>query len=274
MSGNGMFFGALIGLLITRSAWGAVVGALIGYLLYESLGLRAASGGGTAGQAASISDAFFRTTFELMGHVAKSDGRVTEAEIDAARRLMQDFKLGPREVSLAIDFFRNGKSAAYDPGLGVARFREACGQRHDLMRAFMELQMRAALDGNGLSPSARAILTRTAAILGMSGAEFAYVEASLRARAAHARNGARGSQAGARSTSGAPPLAECYAELEVEAAVSDQEVTKAYRRQMSRHHPDKLVANGLPESMTQVAKEKTQRIQEAYEAIRAARGMR
>jgi DnaJ like chaperone protein len=42
-------------------------------------------------------------------------------------------------------------------------------------------------------------------------------------------------------------------------------VTKAYRRQMSRHHPDKLVANGLPESMAQVAKEKTQRIQEAYE---------
>ena len=60
----------------------------------------------------------------------------------------------------------------------------------------------------------------------------------------------------------------------IDAGSSDQEVTKAYRRQMSRHHPDKLVANGLPESMAQVAKEKTQRIQEAYEAIRAARGMR
>jgi len=64
-----------------------------------------------------------------------------------------------------------------------------------------------------------------------------------------------------------------YAELEVDANISDQEVTKAYRRQMSRHHPDKLVANGLPESMAQMAKEKTQRIQEAYEGY-AARGMR
>ena len=63
-------------------------------------------------------------------------------------------------------------------------------------------------------------------------------------------------------------------QLEVSARASDQEVTKAYRRQMSRHHPDKLVANGLPESMAQWAKEKTQRIQESYEAIRAARGMR
>ena len=63
------------------------------------------------------------------------------------------------------------------------------------------------------------------------------------------------------------------AELEVYPKISDQEVVKAYRRQMSRHHPDKLVANGLPESMAQMAKEKTQRIQEAYEGIRAARGM-
>ena len=69
-------------------------------------------------------------------------------------------------------------------------------------------------------------------------------------------------------------LADCYTELEVDASISDQDLVKAYRRQMSRHHPDKLVANGLPESMAQVAKEKTQRIQEAYEVIRAARGMR
>ena len=43
---------------------------------------------------------------------------------------------------------------------------------------------------------------------------------------------------------------------------------------MSRNHPDKLKANGLPESMLEIAKEKTQQIQQAYEAIKAARGMR
>ena len=93
------------------------------------------------------------------------------------------------------------------------------------------------------------------------------MEAALRARA-QGRSGPSGRQPAEK------PLAGCYAELEVGSQVSDQEVTKAYRRQMSRHHPDKLVANGLPESMAQVAKEKTQRIQEAYEVIRAARGMR
>ena len=56
--------------------------------------------------------------------------------------------------------------------------------------------------------------------------------------------------------------------------MSDEQIVKAYRRQMSRHHPDKLQANGLPDSMLERAKERTQQIQAAYEAIRERRGMR
>jgi DnaJ like chaperone protein len=170
-------------------------------------------------------------------------------------------------VSIAIECFRAGKSPTYDAGLRVEQLREACGLRYDLLRAFMDLQLRAALAGNGISPSARTVLMRVAGELGMSEFEFAHMESAVRAR----------QQGGGRSAGPMPaqrPLADCYAELDIGAGMSDQEVTKAYRRQMSRHHPDKLVANGLPESMAQVAKEKTQRIQEAYEAIRSARGMR
>jgi DnaJ like chaperone protein len=262
MSWKGMFIGAIVGLLFTRTVWGAVLGAILGHMIESG------SHGRTA-HSISISDEFFRTTFELMGHVAKSDGRVSEAEIDAARSLMHELQLGPHEVSIAIERFRAGKAAAYDAELSVERLREACGQRHDLLRAFMELQLRAALAGNGMSPPARAVLTRVAERLGMSGLEFAYMEAALRSRQTH-----RAAGAGRPSGNGAGSLAECYAELEVDSNTTDQEVIKAYRRQMSRHHPDKLVANGLPESMAQMAKEKTQRIQEAYEEIRAARGMR
>jgi DnaJ like chaperone protein len=246
-----------------------VVGAIMGHMYDQSVGHGAPAGAAQPGNTVSIPDEFFRTTFELMGHVAKSDGRVTEAEIDAARRLMHELRLGEREISAAIACFRAGKSASYDADLSVERLREACGQRYDLLHAFMELQLRAALAGNDISPPARLILTRVAERLGMSGLEFAYMEASLRAR-----QRARGGSAGTRPAAGAGSLAACYAELEVDAGITDQEVTKAYRRQMSRHHPDKLVANGLPESMAQMAKEKTQRIQEAYEGIRAARGMR
>ena len=255
MSWTGVFFGALIGLMLTRSAWGAVVGAIIGYMLDPKAAGRVATPNGST----SISSEFFRTTFEIMGYVAKSDGRVSEAEIDAARRLMQELNLGAADVSAAIACFRTGKSAGYDAELSIERLRESCGLRYDLLRAFVDLQLRAALAGNGISPPARRILVGLAERLGLSELEFANMEASLRGR--HSR-----AQAGS--------LAECYAELEVDADISDQELVKAYRRQMSRHHPDKLVANGLPESMAQMAKEKTQRIQVAYEGIRAARGMR
>jgi DnaJ like chaperone protein len=262
MGWQGKFFGALIGFLATRSVWGAIIGLIIGYVLDQGASARRAAGTGPDGDAAStvgIPQVFFRTTFELMGHVAKSDGRVSEAEIEAARRLMRQLNLGPSEVNLAIAFFRAGKSPAYNVDLGIERLRDACGMRHDLLRAFLEFQLRAALAGNDLSPPARAILTRVAERLGLSALDFARLEASLRGR---------------ERSAGIHAMADSYAELEVESSASDQDVTMAYRRQMSRHHPDKLVANGLPESMAQVAKEKTQRIQEAYEAIRAARGMR
>ena len=266
MAWNGTLLGALAGFLITRSVWGAVFGAIVGQMFDQSGRLTGAAGADTS-TTAPVPEVFFRTTFELMGHVAKSDGRVSEAEIDAARRLMQELRLGPRDIGIAIDCFRAGKAPGYDADLRVEELREACGLRYDLLRAFMELQLRAALAGNGISQSARGILTRVAAELGMSPLEFAHMESALRARQ---RDG--GGSAGPAPAQ--KPLADCYAELEVGADAGDQEVTKAYRRQMSRHHPDKLVANGLPESMAQVAKEKTQRIQEAYEAIRAARGMR
>jgi DnaJ like chaperone protein len=257
-----MFFGAVVGLLITRSVWGAVIGAIIGQMFDQGVNLRASAA------SASISEVFFRSTFELMGHVAKSDGRVSESEIDAARRLMQEFRLGPDEINAAIGYFRAGKSASYDPNFSVEQLREACGLRHDLLRAFMELQLRVALAGNDLSPPARGILRTAAERLGLSGFEFDWMEAALRAQ-----TNRRGRAEGGHAASSAATLAGYYAELEVDPKISDQEIVKAYRRQMSRHHPDKLVANGLPESMAQMAKEKTQRIQEAYEGIRAARGM-
>jgi DnaJ like chaperone protein len=264
MAWKGKFFGALIGFLTTRSPWGAVIGMIIGHLFDQGLGFAAP---GRAAGSPPISEVFFRTTFELMGHVAKSDGRVSVAEIDAARRVMRELNLGQIEIALAIDCFRAGKAATYNFELAIERLREACGLRHDLLRAFVELQLRAALAGDGIAPPARVILTRMADRLGMSRLEFARMEAALRARQQWS-----GGFAGAAPAT--KPMAEYYAELEVDASVTDPELIKAYRRQMSRHHPDKLVANGLPESMAQMAKEKTQRIQEAYEEIRAARGMR
>jgi DnaJ like chaperone protein len=255
--------GALLGLAFTRNVWGGVIGAILGYLLDQSARVARHTGA----RPLAVRSEFLRATFQMMGHIAKSDGRVSESEIDAARRLMEEFRLDARETEIAMECFRVGKSPAFQPQMAIDRLREACARRSDLLRHFMDLQLRAAMLGNGISPPVRAKLMRVAEELGFSGLEFAYMEVSVRAQFSRARGA--GPQPKKRNS-----LDECYAELQVDATISDAELKKAYRRQMSRHHPDKLVANGLPESMAQWAKEKTQRIQEAYEGIRAARGMR
>jgi DnaJ like chaperone protein len=67
-------------------------------------------------------------------------------------------------------------------------------------------------------------------------------------------------------------LKDAYRLLGVDDKVNDVELKKAYRRLMSQHHPDKLVAKGLPEELIRDATEKTQQIKAAYELIRESRG--
>ena len=52
---------------------------------------------------------------------------------------------------------------------------------------------------------------------------------------------------------------------------SNAQVKNAYRRMMSQHHPDKLMAKGLPEEMVKIATEKTQEIKAAYDLIKEHR---
>ena len=53
--------------------------------------------------------------------------------------------------------------------------------------------------------------------------------------------------------------------------VSDTALKKAYRKLMAQHHPDKLMAQGVPAEMLDVAKKRTQDIQAAYELVRQQR---
>ena len=79
---------------------------------------------------------------------------------------------------------------------------------------------------------------------------------------------------GHRPAPAGPSLDDAYAVLGLSRNATDAEVKKAYRRLMSQHHPDKLVAKGLPEEMMKVAAQKTHEIKQAYEIIKERRGIR
>ena len=50
---------------------------------------------------------------------------------------------------------------------------------------------------------------------------------------------------------------DLYAVLGVPRDASKEDIKRAYRKLMSENHPDKLAAKGMPESMRQLAEEKT-----------------
>src|SRR5690606_10353061 len=66
-------------------------------------------------------------------------------------------------------------------------------------------------------------------------------------------------------------LQNAYRVLGLAPTADDAEVKKAYRRLMSRHHPDKLMAKGLSPEMIKMATQKTQQIKSAYEQISESR---
>jgi DnaJ like chaperone protein len=273
----GKLIGALAGYLVGRGWLGALVGLVLGHQFdVMSRRNRRVPGGAPGGAAAdpiTLRRAFFETTFLVMGHVAKSDGRVTEQEIDAARAAMQRFSLGEADRRRAIELFTQGKTAGFPLEPTLERLREMAGGQADLCRMFVQIQLQAALQGNGLGDRPRAVLQRMCRVLGISALEFASLEAMLRLRARSEGFG-RQSQG---SASGARPearLADAYEVIGVPATAADAEVTRAFRRLMSQNHPDKLVAQGLPESMVAAAHERTQRILEAYEIIKTQRGIK
>jgi DnaJ like chaperone protein len=270
MKWSGKIIGGLLGGLVLGPV-GAALGVLLGHQFDDQSAqpvVPAADEDLTA-----IGERFFRATFQVMGYLAKADGRVSQLEISAARAVMGELRLTPAQVQQAIACFTTGKQPGLDLGAEVGALARACRGRPDLARIFIEIQLRAALAGNNLEGPVRPLLSRIAAELGISSLELAHVEAVLRIQ-----RGAFGG-AGTRAEAAAAParnarLAEAYRVLETSSSASDEEVAKAYRRALQRNHPDKLKANGLPESMMAHAKQRTQQIIEAWELVREQRGIR
>jgi DnaJ like chaperone protein len=268
MKFTGKVVGGALGLL-AGGPIGAALGVLLGHQFDEYSSADSAEPRlSREAEAATIGDRFFRATFRTMGHVAKSDGRVSESEIAAARAVMSDLRLTPPQVRTAIDYFTAGKQSDFNLNAELVALAAACRGRPGLLRTFLEIQIRAALAGNNMEGPVRQLLTYMAKRLGVSAVELAQIEAVLRIRTGTFR------QQATRSSTDQEQLQQAYSVLECTTASSDAEIVKAYRRQLSRNHPDKLKANGLPESMIEHAKQRTQQIIEAYELIRERRGIR
>jgi len=237
---------------------GAVFGAAFGHNFDR--GLNNLGGAGFAQNVERLQAAFFTCTFSVMGHIAKADGQVSQVEIYMAEDLMRQMNLNAQQKQVAQRLFNEGKKDDFPIGDVLQQFRMECSRQRNLMQMFLEIQVATALSDGTLHTNETRILKQAASVLGFSEQEYNVLLQRMQAQK-HAHSGEQSSM----------DIKDAYDLLGITSTASDQEVKKAYRRQMNQHHPDKLVSKGLPEEMMEMANKKVQDIKEAYEAIKASR---
>jgi DnaJ like chaperone protein len=258
----GKLIGAFIGL-----AYGGIFGLLLGFLVGNAFDrMQAKRKGPKINHDGGNPNVFFRVTFLVMGQLAKSDGRVSEEEISQARFIMDQMQLNESQRKSAIDFFNEGKSPHIDLNHELEQLIRSVGHRGSLIQMFVEIQLSVAYADGELSLQEKHILDKVCRILGINQLQFKFIHDRMRASNEQFKGKFNQS-----FTSSGNELKTAYRVLGVSDNATNAEVKKAYRRLMSEHHPDKLVAKGLPEEMMQLAKEKTQDIQTAYDKVKKAR---
>lgn len=286
MSWIGKLIGGACG-FVMGGPIGAALGAALGHQFdMKGLELRLENSGFGPQDSQRVQSAFFSATFQVMGHIAKADGRVAESQIDAARNVMNRMMLTEELKRTAIRLYRQGKREDFPFDEVTEQFRDECRGRTHLFRMFIALQTEAALAGNGPRPAGDSLLLRLCDILQFSRYEYFGMRTRLEAERRFSGFSQRGQQdhfqrqqyqyrqqhhyeppLRPRETS----LGEAYSTLGLTAAASDSEIKKAYRRLISQYHPDKLAAQTVSQDKIKKATEQTQKVQKAYDAICKAR---
>lgn len=278
----GKIAGALFGLILFRHVIGALVGLYIGHLFDKSLARMQDKSNVEEWLVSDDSQQalFFYTTFSVMGHVAKASGRVTPEHIQTATDFMAQMRLSEQQKEEAKAAFREGKLFGFPVKRKVSQFKKQFGNRRELCQFFIEIQIQTAYCDGILEQAEFELIAKIAKQLGFSSRQLrqliAMWEAEMRFQnykahqqqkyGKYQRNNQRDDEPKA------PSLMDAYAVLGVSDRDSVRDIKRAYKRQMSQNHPDKLVAKGLPPEMMEVAKLKTQDIQSAYEIVKKARG--
>jgi DnaJ like chaperone protein len=250
--------GAFVGLLIggfRGLVLGAALGYAVGWVLQNSV----------LGRLQVTQSQLLQSAFSVMGALAKADRVVTRDEIHVAETVMKRLHLTGEQRDAAKAAFGRGKASDFDLDAAVDDFARIARGRAPLLQLFLQMQYMAIAADGRVHMAEQEMLVRVARRLGLSDRDVAQLEAMLRTASAGA------SAAGA--TSPRQKLDDAYAALGVSPSASDAELKRAYRRLMSQNHPDKLASRGLPESMREIAEERTREINTAYDLVKESRNL-
>ncbi len=261
----------LLGALVGGSLgfmMGGPIGALIGGSLGSRLGENGSAGRahpgariyGAGGYRAAhartdpraAQTAFMVALIGLAAKVAKADGRVTREEVAAFDSFLRDRMGMPAEDRrIAAKIFNQARDAGEPASAYTGQIRELLGHQPGRLRDLVSMLLQVAMADGSLHPAEESLIRDVARDLGLSERDYA------EARAMFASGGAG---------------SEAYEVLGVAPDATDVEVKKAYRKLAREYHPDVITSKGLPEDFMTFAKEKLQKVNEAYGNIKKERG--
>lgn len=190
--------------------------------------------------------------FMLLGHLAKSTGRITPEHIQAARVEIQRLQLRDMAQKTAIVAFSQGKECRLDELRSSLRTHYSASEQSE---GLLFAGWRMALAQGLPTAKQRRILQQCADFLGCSAETFARIEIqSMRGRMS--------------PRIVVNELDSALQLLGVSRSASLAEVKRSYRRQVSLHHPDKLIGAGAKLAQVQAATEKTRALHHAYAVVR------
>ncbi|WMS91318.1 co-chaperone DjlA [Pseudoalteromonas sp. HL-AS1] len=279
----GFCFGFMFGKI-----FGAILGLYLGHLFDKSLKNNFDKAGGfsslfSGDDVHERQALFFSSCFAVMGHIAKSNGRVSEIHIKAANLFMDEMGLKGEERREAQHAFQSGKESDFSLKETVHDFKERFAKRNDLIQLFLEIQIQMAFSDGVLAEQEKQLLAEVSKQLGISKTHFAFVLKRYQAefnfrkqqQQFNQQQQNQGQSSSYREGSGhhVPPnnnmnRAQALALLGLNSDATQRDIKVAYRKLMSQHHPDKLVSQGLPKHMMELAVKKSQDIQAAYEYLK------
>ncbi|HCA89351.1 MAG TPA: co-chaperone DjlA, partial [Legionellales bacterium] len=183
-------------------------------------------------------------------------------EIAMARHIMQEMRLTTTQKKKAKQFFNLGKTL-YNPQTQLMLFYQTCRYNSALVKLFLDIQYRFA-QVDTLTPSKINLLNHLFRQMG-----YAPIYEQQRYQRDNTRQSYQESayQQHTTSPNTSPSLTDACRILNITPEASMREIKQAYRRLISQHHPDKLVARKAPQHEIKAANEKTQQITKAYDKI-------
>lgn len=269
--------------IVLKSGWGYLLGFFVGPMLYQTFCNKLNQ------QRSQTNPTLYLTiVFEVLGHLSKAKGVVTQDDINLARHFMDRLQLDSNSRRLAQDSFNRGKAADYPLR---ARLKEIYIQyrfRRNVLNIFCEQLIQAALVDGHLDEKESQILYIVAEEFNIPRQQMTMYIKMMMGSYHFRQNGYHQNQyqdqhyqyqqnhqhQGYQGRSAQSDLQNAYKILGIESSAEITEIKKAYRKLMNEHHPDKLVSKGLPKEMLEAAKKRAQEIQAAYDLIKVSRGFK